>query len=89
MRERPDVALSSSLTSSFPSGHAAAVFSSLAVLDKEFPKFKWFWVCFSVLVVFSRLYLGMHYLTDVVTGIMIGYSIGLIVVILWKKIGNT
>lgn len=80
MRTRPEVALSASLTSGFPSGHATAVFSTLAILDKEFPKFKWFWLSFALIVSFSRLYLGMHYLTDVVVGAVIGYIISLLVV---------
>lgn len=84
MRARPEVALhsllSSGFSSSFPSGHATAVFSTLAILDKEFPRFKWFWLTFAIIVVFSRLYLGMHYLTDVVIGAVIGYSISLLVV---------
>ena len=71
--------------SSFPSGHAAAVFSPLAVLDKEFPRFKWFWLLFSLLVAFSRLYLGVHYLSDVVVGSMLGFTIGLFVVYLWDQ----
>ena len=79
MRDRPAEALSNSLTSGFPSGHATAVFSGLAVLDKEFPRFKWFWLVFALIVVFSRLYLGMHYLTDVVVGMVIGYTTGLLI----------
>ena len=64
--------------SGFPSGHATAVFSTLAILDKEFPKLKWFWLGFACLVAFSRLYLGLHYLTDVVAGALIGFTISLI-----------
>ncbi len=84
MRARPEVALNlfSELSSSFPSGHATAVFSVLPILSK-FSKIKWFWLFFAVIVAFSRLYLGVHYLTDVVSGALIGYSIGLLVV--WYK----
>ena len=84
MRERPETALELSKTSSFPSGHASAVFSTLAILDKEFPRLKWFWLIFAVLVSYSRLYLGMHYLTDVVIGALIGYIISLLIVKYWK-----
>jgi undecaprenyl-diphosphatase len=66
--------------SSFPSGHAAAVFSTVYILDREFPKIKWFWIGIAILVSFSRIYLGVHYLTDVVVGALIGYTISLIVV---------
>lgn len=84
-------ALQNANLSSFPSGHTTAVFSTLAILDKEFPKFKWFWLLFSCLVAFSRIYLGLHYLTDVVTAALIGFTISLIITknhkffIFWKK----
>ncbi len=70
---------------SFPSGHATAVFSTLGVLDKEFPRFKWFWLFFALLVAYSRMYLGVHYLSDVVVGGVIGLSVGLLVVHFWEK----
>lgn len=61
---------------SFPSLHAALAFSLVPVLDKEFPKLKWFWMAFAFLVAASRLYLKAHYLSDVVWGVIIGYAIG-------------
>lgn len=65
--------------SSFPSGHAAAVFSTLAILDKEFPRFKIFWLAFACLVGFSRIYTGVHYFSDVVFSALLGLSIGLLI----------
>ncbi len=91
LRDRPYLAfgfdaLVESTGSSFPSGHATAVFSTLAVLDKEFPKIKWFWLAFALLVAFSRMYLGVHYLTDVAVGGIIGLTVGLFVVYYWKRL---
>ena len=61
---------------SFPSLHAAALFSLLPILDKEFPKLKWFWIILASLIAFSRLYTGVHYLSDVLVGCLIGLFIG-------------
>jgi undecaprenyl-diphosphatase len=88
MRQRPDVALYVKNSFSFPSGHATSVFSVLAVIWKEIPWLKWFWLVFAVVVAFSRLYLGLHYLTDVVVGALIGFSVSLIIVKYEKKISG-
>src|SRR3989338_8169325 len=85
-RPRPLNIIVAETNSSFPSGHATAVFSTLAVLDREFPRLRWFWLAFSILVVASRVYLNAHYLTDVIIGSVIGYSIGLLVVYITGKI---
>lgn len=61
---------------SFPSMHAAAAFSALPVLDLEFPKLKWFWLGFALLIALSRIYMGIHYFSDVVAGAFFGYLIG-------------
>lgn len=63
---------------SFPSGHASAVFSVLAIINSTFPKAKWFWLVFAFLIAFSRLYLGVHFPSDVVAGALLGYLTGLI-----------
>lgn len=86
-RPRPNILpLELKTNFSFPSGHALAVFAPLALIDKEYPKLKWLWLSFAVLVLFSRLYLGVHYLSDVIAGALIGYILGLIILSATKHI---
>ena len=61
---------------SFPSGHTNAVFSILPSIWITFNKFRYLWVVFAVLTAFSRIYLGAHYLSDVVFSIILGLVIG-------------
>lgn len=70
---------------SFPSFQAVLVFSALPILSKEFPKFKWFWGIFAFLVAFSRVYFGVHFLSDVLIGAILGYLIGISVIKLENK----
>lgn len=70
---------------SFPSLHAAAVFSLVPILDKEFPKLKWFWIILASLIAFSRIYIGVHYISDTLAGCLIGLSAGYGVIHLERK----
>lgn len=70
---------------SFPSLHAAAVFSLVPILDKEFPKLKPFWITLALLISFSRIYLGVHYLSDVLSGCLIGLLVGQGILLLEKR----
>jgi undecaprenyl-diphosphatase len=70
---------------SFPSFQAMMVFAAVPFLSKEFPKFNYVWVIFASLVALSRVYLGLHFLSDVIVGSMIGYLIGFFALKWWKE----
>ena len=65
---------------SFPSFQAMLVFWALPIISKEFPKIKWVWIIFAGLVAFSRIYFGLHFLSDVIVGGILGYLIGVLVI---------
>ena len=84
MRPRPYVSIEelaalvdmSSDPNSFPSGHTTAVFAmamgwQLASEKKWLKIFGW---VLAVLMAFSRLYVGVHYPTDVLAGALIGMA---------------
>lgn len=59
---------------SFPSGHASASFAAAFVLYHYLPKkFSIVMFVLAALISFSRLYLGVHYPTDVFAGVFVGY----------------
>lgn len=72
---------------SMPSSHAMVLFAMLPVLYKEHPKLLWLWLIIILVIVFSRFYLGVHYLSDLILGAMIGYLIGIIALWSAKKYG--
>lgn len=68
---------------SFPSAHAAlaaTLYGFLAYLAWKHMRGLWRYIAISatgillVLIAFSRLYLGVHYLTDVVAGVVLGLA---------------
>lgn len=64
------------LTYSFPSMHAVVAFSLLPMLLHFLPKQRNFWIAFAIFAAFTRIYFGFHYLSDVVFGALLGYSLG-------------
>jgi len=65
---------------SFPSGDTSFIFCTIPILSKLYPKLKYFWISFAVLVALSRIYFGVHYPSDVISGALIGYLIGVVII---------
>ena len=62
---------------SFPSGHTCASFAAACALYRTLPR-KWGIACIAlaVLIALSRLYVGVHYPTDVLGGVAVGIFAG-------------
>ena len=75
---------------SFPSGHATSSFAiavavAWIVRKTEHAWIGWVVVLWAALVGFSRVYVGVHFLSDVLGGAAIGALVGTLVFLLWKK----
>lgn len=73
---------------SFPSGHTMASFASSIVIYYMNKKAGILALILSILIAFSRLYLYVHYPSDVFAGIIIGSLIGYVSIRLHKFIEN-
>lgn len=65
-------------TFSFPSNHALNNFAAAIFFAKLFPKLRWILFSAASLVAISRVYLGLHYPSDVLGGALIGLFFGYI-----------
>lgn len=64
---------------SFPSGHTAAAFAAVTALDAAGERKLWKpALALAILIAFSRLYLYVHYPTDILGGIIVGVVAGYI-----------
>lgn len=63
---------------SFPSGHTIASFEAATVLLVNHKKWGTAAMVLAVLIAFSRLYLYVHYVTDVLFSVMLGICFGLL-----------
>lgn len=82
-RIRPCNALSDAITPvgcaggfSFPSNHALNNFAAAIFLLRLFPAYKWAFLIVAILISISRIYLGVHYPSDVIGGALIGAAFG-------------
>lgn len=74
---------------SFPSGHTAASFASVMALYLAGEKKIWIpSLVLAILIAFSRLYLYVHYPTDVLGGVIIGVVAGALGYWLVKKVSE-
>ena len=70
---------------SFPSGHTTASFAAAVVLILNKWKGRWAALVLAVVIAFSRLYLYVHFPTDVLGGVLVGAFCAWLSVTLWRK----
>ncbi|MCL2388972.1 MAG: glycosyltransferase family 39 protein [Elusimicrobia bacterium] len=62
---------------SFPSGHTQVAFSAAAYMAKRIPKFTWPLFIYAAFAGFARIYVGVHFLSDVIVGAIIGVVVAI------------
>jgi len=60
---------------SFPSGHTITAISTAVAMSLLFPKYRYFFIPFGVIVAFSRVVGSNHYLSDVIFASFLGYMV--------------
>jgi len=80
-----DLLISKPLSYSFPSGHTTSSFAVAGVLAKYFKRYAVAFLGLASLIGFSRLYLYVHYPTDILAGIVLGLLCSEIMIYLFDK----
>ena len=71
---------------SLPSGHSAAAFAGAFLLTAHVPVLGPFFYLVALIVAFSRVYLGVHYPSDVVFGAVAGTALAVVYRTLFRAV---
>jgi undecaprenyl-diphosphatase len=96
LRPRPCKALGDVLTPagcggtfSFPSNHAFNNFAAATFFFLLYKNLKWILFTVAILIAVSRIYLGLHYPSDVLAGAAVGVLFGYLFAVLVLKVNNS
>ncbi|MBZ9688544.1 phosphatase PAP2 family protein [Clostridium estertheticum] len=70
---------------SFPSGHTLSSFAAAEMLSLYFTQYRLVFMSMAILIALSRLYLYVHYPTDVIAGFIIGVLCSKIIFIILQQ----
>ncbi|GAA0124965.1 phosphatase PAP2 family protein [Clostridium sp. CTA-19] len=73
------------LSYSFPSGHTTSSFAVVGVLYRYFKNYTFELFAIAILIAFSRLYLYVHYPTDILGGIILGLICSKIIIHIFNR----
>ena len=73
---------------SFPSAHTMTSFAAATVICYTDKKIGIFSLCLASLIAFSRIYLYVHYPSDVIAGLLSGIAVGMAVCEIYRSIAS-
>jgi undecaprenyl-diphosphatase len=72
---------------SFPSGHTMTAFSIALVISYFYPGFEGTLYFLAASIAVSRVVLGMHFLSDVLAGAVLGSGLGVTAIVVFASYG--
>ena len=70
---------------SFPSNHALNISGISFLFSDIYPNYKKYFWLIALVIMYSRIYIGVHYPLDVVCGCILGMLISFTIIKLWEK----
>tara|TARA_B100001250_G_C19625390_1_gene711296 strand:+ start:16 stop:567 length:552 start_codon:yes stop_codon:yes gene_type:complete len=71
---------------SFPSNHAFNISGVAFLFSNTYPRYKYYFWFLACTIMYSRIYIGVHYPIDVFFGCLFGILISFIIINTWEKL---
>jgi undecaprenyl-diphosphatase len=84
-----DPLIGATVGQSMPSGHAATSFAGAVILTYLLPRGAPLFFLLAAAIAFSRVYVGVHYMSDVLVGALLGAAVGLLGIGLLRLLRRT
>jgi undecaprenyl-diphosphatase len=86
---RMDPLIGATVGQSMPSGHAATSFAGAVILTYLLPRGAPLFFLLAAAIAFSRVYVGVHFMSDVLVGALLGAAVGLLGIGLLRLLRRT
>lgn len=70
----------------FPSGHATVLFAAFPLLVTAYPSYRWLILVIAMILILTRVYLGIHYISDIIGGAVIGIVVSQIMLAIIHRV---
>ena len=74
---------------SFPSGHSVQLAAIATVFWSAYPRWRWFYICAIAVLSVCLVAGNWHFVSDVISGLFVGLTAGLIVQALWTGVDKS
>jgi undecaprenyl-diphosphatase len=71
---------------SMPSSHAANAFGQAMLFGMMFVRARWWLLALAVIIALSRVFVGVHYPSDIIAGSVVGMFTGTIVFVAYRRV---
>jgi undecaprenyl-diphosphatase len=85
LKNKIDLLIEKPMSYSFPSGHTLSSFAVASILSVNITRYRVAFIAIALLIALSRIYLIVHYPTDIIAGIVLGLMCSKLILVAFQQ----